>query len=479
MAKNILSDSFDIPDPADVIGQENADNNAGLASKNFAQQGAAIGNLVTRNFLGGSPALQKANAEQGAVAAAQQGMAPQAVGEDDTDYAIRRAHGVLQAVAPLDVNAANKVMDHIVTLQQAKQQQALLGAQTQEAEQKSAIERQTQGTFVVSSPDGTKSFGTVNRFNDDGTANPNFTSELQALQQANPGAQVATQQQFFANKGAIEAQRESARLALAQQKADIAKAAGADDPEVVRELAGNWVMDKAALSRQPPEMRDAVMKLMAHSGVFPSDIAGARLQLQFLQSASRAAGARDGNIAILKNSVAGAGQQVLATAQGLDRSRMKLVNQAIIAGKTAFNDPAENRYAAAVQALVTEYARVISGGTGVTSDSARDDAHGILNTAMDMDSTKAVVDQIVNKEMGVVSSASDEAREQLGHPERYSSIIKIQKKLGFQMSDVSPGTPDQTVATVSHDVTQPDPGVIKIDKPKPLSNRIDDILKGR
>lgn len=444
---------FELDDPNDIIASDQATTQKGLSSSDVNTRNASLGALFSR-VVNGDPRAQKAQATQDAVMSAQQLQAPQGPDESDMDYQIRQAHATYQAVSGIDVNAAQKVADHIITLQQAKQQQQLLQTDIQDKQQTATIQRQTQGTFVVGSSDGTKEYGSVSRFNDDGTPNPNFSSQVAALQQQNPGSQIATQQQWFANRAAVAAQKEAARAAAAQAKL---QASGANDPDAVKYLAGQSVLDQSAYARQTPEMRNAANVLKLRSGITPMDEAQARLQYTFLKNSAAKGGARDGNVQTLRNSMSTLGSQVLATLQGVDRTNIAAVNSAIAAGKTQFSDPGEARYAAAVQGLVTEYGRVLAGGSGgVTSDSARDEAHAILSTAKGADAVKAVVDQISNKETAALAQASDRTLEYYANPRQYSAINKVQSRLGFQIVDGDNSNVVQTPATVNHDLSGPD-----------------------
>lgn len=472
MASN-LDNSFSIPDPADILAEDQASTQQGLDSANPNARNASLGALFGR-VLNGDPRAQKAQAENTAATAAIQNLGPQQDGETDMDYQIRKMHGIYQAVAPLDANLAMKAADNIVRLNEARQQQSLLQTREKGEQQEQLIKQQTQGTFVVGSGDGTKEFGTVNRFNDDGTPNPKFSDQLQSLQQQNPGSQVATSEKWFANKAAVAAANDASKLQIAQMRAATIANSGLTD-DGLRQLTAESVMSPQALARQPAQVRAAIANLKAASGVTPADELAAQLQIKALQARSTAAGRRDGNILLLKNTISGFGQQVLQTLNGVDRTRVQIINSAISAGKTQFSDPGETRYNDAIQSFINEYARVLSGGGNVTTDNARDEARALLNKIQGPGAVKAAVDQLANKELGILNDAGDQSIEMVANTKQYSAINKIQERLGIKMvADSGPGntsvnTPANSSATFGAD--KPPQTTVT-----PLKSRIDSIL---
>jgi hypothetical protein len=99
------------------------------------------------------------------------------------------------------------------------------------------------------------------------------------------------------------------------------------------------------------------------------------------------------------------------------------------------SDPGEKAYAGAIQSFINTYARVISGGTGTSTDSAREEAWNLLRKADGPEAVKAAVQQLAVNELGVVRQASSTAVEALAHPDKYGAILKIQQKLGFKALD--------------------------------------------
>lgn len=125
----------------------------------------------------------------------------------------------------------------------------------------------------------------------------------------------------------------------------------------------------------------------------------------------------------------GMGQNVLDTLQGVTRTDWRPLNAGIAAGNTAFSDPGEKAYGVAIQSFVNDYARVVAGGTGVSTDSAREDAKALISRADGPAAVKAAVQQMAVKETQIIRSASDSAIEVLSNPNKYPTLSKIQDKL--------------------------------------------------
>jgi len=88
---------------------------------------------------------------------------------------------------------------------------------------------------------------------------------------------------------------------------------------------------------------------------------------------------------------------VLAQSAKVDRSSIPLINKAILAGETKIQgDPEATRLLNAVMTASTEYAKVMSGGTGsaaASSDAARKEAQTIMNAMMTKEQLEGVVAQ--------------------------------------------------------------------------------------
>lgn len=152
----------------------------------------------------------------------------------------------------------------------------------------------------------------------------------------------------------------------------------------------------------------------------------------------------------LENSIKPLGDQVIQALGGVTRFDATFVNKAVRYGRSAFSDPGEAKLAAALQSYVNEYARVINGGTGMTSDNAREDAMLVLNQNMGPAGIKAGINQLSNVETQVITNASDSAVELLSNPNKYRSLMKIQEKAGYSILPTQADT-----AAVSTPTTPP------------------------
>lgn len=430
--------------------QNNVDQTGGSAATKVAN--GTIQNAF--QSLVGNPQLAKQNQISQSLKAASVDSDSQAVpGESDTDADIRRLRNMYTAVAPLDPQTASRISDKLVTLQQQKLEQARISQQTSSSAQDELLKRESVGTFVVGSADGTKEFGTVHRFNDDGTPNPDFGKQVAALQKSNPGSVVANQQQWFSNKAEVASQKAASALQVAQLKAQAQAATGLTD-DGVKELSGESVFNPNALNRYGQGARAAVANLKAAVGISPADEQAAQIQKKLLEGEGSTASRRAGNIAILENSISGAGDQVMSALQGVTRKDMMALNSAIAAGKTEFSDPNESRYAVAIQGLVNEYSRVISGGGSQTTVDAAKHANELLNKAQGPAAVAAVVQQL-RTETNIVKSAANTTLEELANPQRYGALLKVQKALGIKNLDDGPGS---ITAAPSSDASTPATG---------------------
>jgi len=116
----------------------------------------------------------------------------------------------------------------------------------------------------------------------------------------------------------------------------------------------------------------------------------------------------------------------LQLSDSFDRSRIPLLNRAILAGKTTITgDPEASKLLTSIYTVATEYARLTSapGATGsMITDSAREEARGLLNAYMNQGTLRGQLDP----ENGIMSidarnriQALDETRNDI--QSRYSS----------------------------------------------------------
>jgi hypothetical protein len=181
----------------------------------------------------------------------------------------------------------------------------------------------------------------------------------------------------------------------------------------------------------PKGMPEATLAYEAAHGVTPMDGVQAQTEIKGINAAAGAAGRREGNIAILNKSLPGLGDQVLTTLDGVTRTDYPAFNSLIVAGNNAAGNPQERAYAVALQGMITDYARIISGATGVTTDTARGQANDLLKGADSKDAIRAAVKQMTQQELGVVNRAGPAALELLANKSSYPHATKIMNALGF------------------------------------------------
>lgn len=383
-----------------------------------------------------SQAVQQQRSTQQAFAGAQ--TAPQADGESDLDYSIRQTKAQRDAVASVNPQAAAQLNTQVLKLGQMKFEQQRLTAADQRQETefeegepgRQAAENQAKATGNLAyavTQDPKSEFGFSAKAYD--VSNPDDVDCLK--QAAKSGAQIMSSSQAAQLFGKTDVASMRVQQSLVKAQAD----ANALSPEGLNLLAGTYSIDPSAMARQPPSVRSAVLNRLASVGITPTDMAAARSQLRFLNSDASTVGRRAGNIDILQNELQGMGGQVLQTLGGVTRTSWTSLNSVISAGKSALSDPGEKAYAGAIQSFVNTYARVISGGTGTSTDSARDEAWSLVNKADGPAAVKAAVQQLATNELNIVRQASSTAVEAIAHPEKYGAILKIQNKLGFKALD--------------------------------------------
>lgn len=412
-----------------LLSQVNTVGGTSRERSNMLAAGQGISNLFP------SQQMQQAKATQAALQSAQVTQNP---GESDVDYSIRQLQAQRNAVAPLDPQAAAQMNTQLLKFGQMKLEQSKLVAADQRAQTefeegepgRKAAEAQAKATGTLAyavTQDPKSEFGFTAKAFD--VSNPDEVSQLQAASKS--GAQIMSSSQAAQLFAKTDVQSMRTQQALVKAQTD----ANALTPEGVNLLAGSYAIDPNAMARQPPSVRDKVINRLANVGIVPADMAAARVQLRFLNSDATAVGRRAGNIDILQNELQGMGGQVLNTLGGVTRTSWTSLNAVIAAGKGALSDPGEKAYSGAIQSFVNTYARVISGGTGTSTDSARDEAWALLSKSDGPAAVKAAVQQLATNELNVVRGASSTAVEALSHPEKYGAILKIQQKLGFKALD--------------------------------------------
>lgn len=485
----------DVPDPGLVQANITAaDQSAITTAGNFAQRNAAVqqagGNLIGQGFASitgdqsvGDPRVVQARRIQTAmsniISQANAGASPD---EAPLDKQERIATAVAAGMAGISPQIALKANMQAVALQEAKQQQALLKANTArvnqvvEADEANTDLKKLKANYLVygSTPgkDGLpmyKTFGQASQlYNEDGTKNPEFNKQLQANIAAARAAGI--QSPLFSTTDEYENSRANVAMLRAQASAAAAdkRAAGGGvglTPDAIANSAVLSVVAPNTVTRLGQKDKEAIQNFFAAKQIYGTDIAAAQSQMKSLNAAAVAIGTRTGNITNMSEAInarGGLADQVMQTLDKVERTRFPALNAGIIAMKNAAGSPQEAAYHVAMQGLITEYARVISGGTGITTDEARKQAEALLNVAGNPEAVKAAVTQMKDKELAAIKNGSDQAIELIAHPERYGALIRLQNKAGVPaggMIGQDPDSPATYSGTVQYNApSSPRPG---------------------
>ena len=173
-------------------------------------------------------------------------------------------------------------------------------------------------------------------------------------------------------------------------------------PEAIDAMAGRYMLDGTmpglGLGKAATKARSLVMnkvaEKMTQEGQTPQSLVTNKVVVGGLQSeAKRLLGQRGPMLAFAQTA-----DKNLSIAEGLSgkvgRTGAPVINRWLLAGKREVaGDPDVSAFNAAVQVAVNEFAKVTSSATGggVTSDQARKDIEGILNSAQNPEQFKAVV----------------------------------------------------------------------------------------
>lgn len=448
--------NYGIETPEDVENAQEKDYELSANPRYGATSGsqAFAGGTMLGRMLFGNRRLEQAQSTQQALGNAVSDSdvnAPE--DEDGLAASLRRLKAAYTAVAPVNPQAALQITNRLAVLQEAQNQQKRLAAQTEQEtasakyrNDQDALDLAQKGTMIVGSADGLKQYGSVRLFDDQGKLRSDWQQEVDRIKadSNDPNAVQVQQDRWFANKLA----QAQLRGQLALQQAANKQAAGTQLTEGgLRQLAArSAIFGESVLARQDQNTRNAVMNFKAENGINPDDEVAARAQLKALYANANAQGRREGNVDYLGASVTGLGQQVLQTLNGVTRTNLQPLNALIAAGKQATGDAGEARYSAAIQNFVQEYSRVINGGTGQTTDSARREALEMLNHAQSPEQVKAVMQQLTQKELAVLKNATPTAVEALRNPQLYRAVLKIQKAAGIPLapddgSEAGPAAP--------------------------------------
>ncbi len=377
-----------------------------------------------------SPDMIRSQAADQALRASQLTQNP---GENDLDFSIRQTAAQRDAMAPIDPHSASALNEKLLRLGQMQIEQRHLVAQDQREQQTfdagagERAEKTAAGKFAyVITPDKSAELGYTAQAYD--TTDPQQTQDLQAAARK-PGSQIMSSDKaaaLFSSSNTAD-MKVAGQLAAAAQR----QAQGLLPPEALPQAAVDSIINPSLISGRSVAAKAQLESFYAGHGITPSDIVGARMEYKAMSSAAGQVGRREGNIKILQDSLGGMGDQVTQSLQGLTRTDFVPVNRMIMLGKTNFSDPGEARYAAAVQTFVNEYARLIAGGTGTSTEGARKEAWDTLNKAQGPGGIKAAIQQMAVRETQVVMQAGDQAVEYFARPNSYKTLNKIQERAGL------------------------------------------------
>lgn len=364
---------------------------------------------------------------------------PQRQGESPTDYNIRLTTALAHAAAKIDPNAAVKLLDRREMLLEQQKQQNLLQAETgldqkrsayTEAETENAGEDTALKKFQLGQAETAAKGGIPalvqdqkGQFSAYNLADPQSRAQYLRAQQA--GGIPWTQKGYEAYMAAKE--RMFVSLGNAQMNY------GTYTPTVIAHAALQSLFHPGILEYRGPE-KAWVQGIMSAANITPAETEAVQNESKALSVAANQAGSRAGRIQYINNEIVPLGKQVTALIDQNPRTDFTLLNNAIRAGRTSFSNPNEAKLAAAMQALVNTYARLISGGSNITSDAAREEAWSILRKGQGPAGIKAAVSQIVNKEAKIVDTAAPAAVAMMTDPNRFRNMIDAQNKLKVYLS---------------------------------------------
>jgi len=441
MAQQIDDSGYDdFADPNQVQAQINQGTQQALQSPNADTRLTALINANSADNIakvGQAQAIQ--TRMQQIIAQANENADPN---EDPIARNMRIASAVSTGMVDLSPQMALKANDRLIQLKQAQTQQTALQTQIANENQKIADDKNKANLnskldqIVLARQGGKDDDGLPQGLQAVATLDPNdpdYATKLKA-------AQVDAQQKgynivpmlakdFENNKQSLEAMKGQYRF---MQIAAKNQAQGQLTQGGLNELIGNHLFQGAqALARMDSETRKAVLNGEAALGISPLDGVMAQTEIKGVNAAAGAEGRRAGNIAVLNQSVPALGANVISALDDVDRTRFPFLNQGIIAGKNFAGNAKEGVYAAAIQSFVQDYARVVAGATGVTTDAAREDANALIAKADNPEKVKEVVNFLSTKEKDAIGQAGPAALELLANPKSYPHASKIMNTLGF------------------------------------------------
>lgn len=252
------TEDYSVPDPQDVLaaqaGQYRKEQESGTGSER------ALSNIRfgLQQFAGGGPEVQRAQNVKERFSAIMQGVsAHEDPNEDPITSQIRLAHALSTGMIDVAPHVAMQANEQLIKLQQAKQQQALLQAQTQHAQAETKKENFQQGlneklgqvVFARQGdpdekglPTGLVSMGTLD------PSDPDYAQKVAELQAeaAKQGHQVVPMlaKDFVNSKDQLAMMRGQYNLAAAQERANATIQAAA-----LRAQAQGSKMDSRTMGR--------------------------------------------------------------------------------------------------------------------------------------------------------------------------------------------------------------------------------------
>lgn len=362
-------------------------------------------------------------------------------GESDLDFSLRQLKAQRDAVASQDPQAANAINTQMLKLGQVKFEQSRLIAQDQRTQTEFndtepdkaarasadlAQEKATGKLAYAITPDKSELGYSAKAYDlTDPTQSQAYQDAVKAGAYGMPADKAAA---LFQSSNTADM-----KVAGELAKAQMTSTNGKLDPQAVPQLAVESVFDPSVLSRVSGAARSQIGVFKTQSGITPLDELEAKTQIRAIQTAASAEGRRDGNITLLQNSMQGMGSAVLNALQGVDRTSFTGANAVIAAGKTWASNGPEKAYQGAIQSFVNDYARVVNGGTGQSSEGARKEAWALLSKADGPEAVTAAVHQLASIETDIIKKAGDQSIEMLARPNQYTALAKIQQKAGIKI----------------------------------------------
>lgn len=377
-----------------------------------------------------SPQAQQAQEMQAASQRAIANLSPQADHESDLDYQIRQLHAVREAVAPYSPEAALSYQQEIAKRTIQQQEQARLN----EHEADMHAEHQRQQTiddavgipYHLVGPDN-KPLGDFNLATPEGRQ-----AFAKAQANAPPGSRAMNEDTY--NKWQDTMAQIAAKAkddAEAKKNALLNLGIDADDAnEYAAQYATGWAGRMSA-----PE-RALAMHTLRTAGVTLGDQAAARADISALQSGARAIGQRQANIGTIEESLGGLGDQAVAKLAGLNQTDLKMVNRWLNAGRAELNEGPVYQAFLAVQALRTEYARLLRGGS-IPDDQAMREAEGVIPNNLTSKAMGAIVDQIRKGEVPALKNGSDLALDAYSNPNKWKGLTTLASKLRLSVDSLA------------------------------------------